>query len=159
MKPGGEMKLYIETSVPNMLFHDDAPDKQQVTKVFFPWLQICPRQLCVSPLVEQELDRAPEPRRRQLRAALLALPLTSLPITPAAEDLAEAGVTAGAIPRRFEDDALHLAIAIGHGVDIVVSWNMKHLVNPRRVAQINAVAIRYGYDPIRVQTPQEVMGL
>jgi len=159
MKPGGEMKLYIETSVPNMLFHDDAPDKQQVTKVFFPWLQICPHQLCVSPLVEQELDRAPEPRRRQLRAALLALPLTSLPITPAAEDLAEAGVTAGAIPRRFEDDALHLAIAICHGVDIVVSWNMKHLVNPRRVAQINAVAIRYGYDPIRVQTPQEVMGL
>jgi len=73
--------------------------------------------------------------------------------------LAEAGVTAGAIPRRFEDDALHLAIAICHGVDIVVSWNMKHLVNPRRVAQINAVAIRYGYDPIRVQTPQEVMGL
>lgn len=113
----------------------------------------------MSPLVEQELDRAPEPRRRQLRAALLALPLASLPITLAAEDLAEACVTAGAIPRRFEDDALHVAIAICHGVDIVVSWNMKHLVDPRRVAQVNAVATHHGYDPIRVQTPREVMGL
>ena len=89
----------------------------------------------------------------------MALPLLSLPITVAAEELAEACVMAGAIPRRFENDALHLAIAICHGVDIVVSWNMKHLVNPRRVAQVNAVAARSGYDSIRVQTPREVMGL
>ncbi len=153
------MKLYLETSVPNMLFHDDAPDKQQVTKVFFPWLQICPHQLCVSPLVEQELDRAPEPRRRQLRAALRTLPLVSLPITAEPEDLAEAVVAAGPIPRRFEDDALHLAVAICQGVDVVVSWNMKHLVYPRRVAQVNAVAVKHGYGRIRVQTPREIMGL
>ena len=153
------MKLYIETSVPNMLFHDDAPDKKQVTEVFFQWLRICPHALCASPLVELELDRAAEPKRRQMRAALLELPLASLPITVAAEELAEACVLAVAIPRRFENDALHLAIAICHGVDIVVSWNMKHLVNPRRVAQVNAVAARSGYDSIRVQTPREVMGL
>src|SRR5436309_875045 len=110
-----------------MLFHDDAPEKKQVTEVFFPWLRISGHELCVSPLVEQELDRAPEPRRRQLRAALLTLPLVSVPITAPAEDLAEVFVSAGAIPRRFEDDALHLAIAICQGVDVVVSWNMKHL--------------------------------
>ena len=153
------MKLYIETSVPNMLFHDDAPEEQRVTKVFFPWLQICLHELCVSPLVEQELDRAPEPRRRQLRGALLALPLTSLPITVTAEELAEACVVVGAIPRRFEDDALHLAVAICHRVDVVVSWNMKHLVNLRRVARVNQVAAERGYDLIQVQTPQQVMGL
>jgi len=153
------MRLYIETSVPNMLFHDDAPDKQQVTQVFFSWLRVCPHELCVSPLVEQELDRTAEPKRRHLRAALLALPLVSLPITAAAEELAEAFVTAGAIPRRFEDDGLHLAIAICQNVEIVVSWNMKHLVNPVRVARVNEVAARRGCAPIRVQTPGEVMGL
>lgn len=153
------MKLYIETSVPNMLFHDDAPDKKQVTEVFFQWLKICPHELTASPLVEQELDRAPEPRRRQLRAALLTLPLVSLPITLEAEKLAEAFVAGGAIPLRFEDDALHLAVAICHNVDIVVSWNMKHLVNPRRVAQVNRVSELRGHRLIRVQTPRDVMGL
>ena len=32
------MKLYIETSVPNMLRHDDAPDKRRVTALFVEWL-------------------------------------------------------------------------------------------------------------------------
>lgn len=68
-------------------------------------------------------------------------------------------MAAGAIPRRFEDDALHLAIAICQDVDIVVRWNMKHLVNPRRVAQVNEIAAQHGYEPIRVQTPREVMGV
>ena len=153
------MKIYLETTIPNFLFADDTPEKQRVTQVFFRWLQICPHQLCVSPLVEQELDRALEPRRQQLRAALRTLPLVSVPITTEAEDLAEAVIAAGAIPRRFEDDALHLAVAICQGVDIVVSWNMKHMVNPRRVAQVNAVATKRGYAHIRVQTPQEIMGL
>jgi hypothetical protein len=107
-----------------MLFHDDAPDKQQVTAVFFPWLQIGPHELCVSPLVEQELRRAPEPRRRQLRAALLTLPLVSLPITPAAENLAEAlAAAAGAIPRRFEEDLERASEAVPGGM-AARAWDM-----------------------------------
>lgn len=153
------MRLYLETTIPNFLFADDAPVKKQVTKVFFQWLTLSPHELCVSPLVEQELDRTAEPKRRQLRAALVALPIMSLPITSAAEELAEALVLEGAIPRRFEDDALHLAIAICHRVDIVVSWNMRHLVNPRRVALVNKISGKHGYPAIRVETPQEVMGL
>jgi hypothetical protein len=153
------VKLYLETTVPNFLFAGDAPEKKQITEVFFQWLQICPHELCVSPLVEQELNAAAEPKRRQLRAALTTLPLVSLPITTGAEDLAEAYLVAGAIPRRFEDDALHLAIAVCHSVDIIVSWNMRHLVNPRRVTQVNRVNVMQGYRTVRVETPREVMGV
>lgn len=153
------MKLYLETTVPNFLFADDAPEKRRVTEIFFQWLKICPHELYVSPLVEQELDRAPEPKRRQLRSALVALPLISLPITAEAERLSEALVLRGVIPLRFEDDALHLAIAICHRLDIVVSWNMRHLVNPRRVVRVNQVSVMYGHHVIGVQTPREVMGV
>jgi len=34
------MKLYIETSVPNMLHADDATEKRRVTEVFFEWLEV-----------------------------------------------------------------------------------------------------------------------
>jgi predicted nucleic acid-binding protein len=149
----------LETTTPNFLFADDAPIKKQVTEVFFQWLRISPHELCVSPLVEQELARTAEPKRQQLRAALAVLPMISLSITAEAEALAEALVREGAIPRRFEDDALHLAIAICHRVDIVVSWNMRHLVNPRRVALVNKISGKHGYPAIRVETPSAVMGL
>jgi len=39
--------------------------------------------------------------------------------------------------RRFRDDALHVAIAVVNGLDVVVTWNMKHLANVRRIESIN----------------------
>jgi len=58
-----------------------------------------------------------------------------------------------------EDDALHVGIAVYHGVDVVASWNLKHLVGAYRIAGINRVNQERGYPPIRLQTPAEVMGL
>jgi len=153
------MKLYLETTIPNFLFADDAPEKKQITEVFFQWLRICPHELCVSPLVEQELDAAAEPKRGKMRRVLRALPLTNLLITSEAEDLAEAYLAGGAIRRRSEDDALHVAIAVCSRADIVVTWNMRHLARPSRVSRINAVNAARGYPPVRVETPKEVLGL
>lgn len=64
------MRLYLETTIPNFLFADDAPDLQQVTEPFFDWLRLCPHESCTSPLVEQELAAAPEPKRGTMRRAM-----------------------------------------------------------------------------------------
>jgi hypothetical protein len=153
------MKLYLETTIPNFLFADDAPDEKQITEVFFEWLKISPHELFVSPLVEQELSAAPEPKRAKMRRVLRSLPLTDLVISNEAEGLAEAYVIGGAIPRRFEDDALHVALAVCHHLDVVVTWNMRHLAKPSKVARINAINAQRGYPLIRVETPKQVMGL
>ena len=64
------MKLYIETSVPNMLFADDAPEKRAATDVFFDWLRVTNDELFSSEVVKSEIDRAPEPKRtRMIRAS------------------------------------------------------------------------------------------
>ena len=44
-------------------------------------------------------------------------------------------------------------------LDMIVSWNMKHLANPSKVARINAVNRQSGWPLIRIHTPQEVLGL
>jgi len=33
------------------------------------------------------------------------------------------------VPPRYEEDAFHVAIATIHKLDLIVSWNFKHLVN------------------------------
>ncbi len=45
------MKLYIETTVPNFLFADDAPENKAATEEFFKWLKICGDELFTSALV------------------------------------------------------------------------------------------------------------
>ena len=68
------MKLYVETSVPNMLLAEDAPEKRHSTELFFTWLKVAPDDLFVSKLVEDEVLACPEPKRTRMISALRALP-------------------------------------------------------------------------------------
>ena len=153
------MKLYIETSVPNMLFHDDAPDKQQATKMFFQWVRMTSHEVYTSRVTYEELADAPEPKRTLMVAALANVGAIELETGDRELALAEAYVQEGALPVRYLADALHAATAVCHRMDVVVSWNMRHLVNLWRVRRINAVNLRLGWPTILVHTPEEVVDL
>jgi predicted nucleic acid-binding protein len=151
------MKLYLETTVPNFLFAEDAPEKKAVTEEFFKWIGISPDTFYISELVLEEINRAQPPLRRKLLEAVARLPAEILPITGEAEGLAQRYVQDGAIPARFQDDALHVATAVLNGLDVVVTWNMKHLANVRRIERINRTNLAMALSPIRIHTPEEVI--
>jgi len=153
------MKLYVETTVPNFLFADDAPEKKAVTEQFYDWLKVSPDELYISELVLAELSRTHLPLRTDLLDAAARLNATILPITPEAEGLAGRYLSRGAIPVRFRDDAVHVAIAVLNSLDVVVTWNMKHLANVRRIEAINRTNLIMGLAPIRIHTPEEVIDL
>lgn len=153
------MRLYLETTVPNFLFAEDAPEKRRVTEVFFDWLRVASDELFVSTLVEDEIAACPEPKRSRMIGVLRGLPLRVLPIPVECSALADDYVRAGIVPGRFKNDALHVAVAVWHKLDVVVSWNMAHLVNMRKVERINAVNERAGLPRIRIHTPEEVADL
>ena len=73
------------------------------------------------------------------------------------EDLADRYLSEGVIPMTKREDALHVAYATVHQMDILLSWNFKHLANVRREALIVAVnqAVGYRY-PLRLLSPLEV---
>jgi len=56
-------------------------------------------------------------------------PLQSLPVSEEALELARAIHQAELVPQNKFDDAIHLALAAVTGVDVVVSWNFRHMVN------------------------------
>lgn len=61
------------------------------------------------------------------------------------------------IPAGKFEDALHVAYATVHQMDILLSWNFKHLANVRREALIAAVNQQTGYRyPLRLLSPLEV---
>lgn len=60
------------------------------------------------------------------------------------------------IPKRYIDDALHLAIATVNKLDILVSWNCKHLINLRTKSEANKVNLAKGYKEIELVEPPMV---
>jgi hypothetical protein len=55
-------------------------------------------------------------------------------------------------------DALHIALATVARVDVLVSWNFKHIVNLTRIRAYNATNLRRGYPLLEIRSPQEVLG-
>jgi hypothetical protein len=61
------------------------------------------------------------------------------------------------IPTKADVDALHVAIATVHGMDYLLSWNCKHIVNANILPQVYAVCRASGFEPPLICTPSELM--
>ena len=60
------------------------------------------------------------------------------------------------LPQKFANDALHIALATVAEVDMLVSWNFKHLVRFDKIRLFNAVNQEQGYKSIEIYSPREV---
>jgi hypothetical protein len=57
---------------------------------------------------------------------------------------------------RLRADMLHIAVATVAGVDLLVSWNFKHIVRFDKIRLFNAVNLEQGYNPLSIHSPREV---
>lgn len=78
-------------------------------------------------------------------------------LTSAMLELADAYVAHQVVPRKFRDDALHVAACTLEGISPLVSWNFKHLVNLRREDGFNAVNLLHGRPMLRILSPMELI--
>ena len=113
--------------------------------------------LVLSELTVRELETAPA----GVRVVLDRVPsvhIETLALSSEAEELAAAYIADGAVAARMRVDALHIALATVARVDVLVSWNFKHIVNLRRIHAYNAVNLKRGYPVLEIRTPREVPG-
>ncbi len=113
--------------------------------------------LVLSELALRELENAPEGVRKVVGRVPEAH-IEPLSLSPEAEELAAAYMEEGAIETRMRADALHIALATVARVDVLVSWNFKHIVNLKRIHAYNAVNLKRGYPLLEIRTPREVPG-
>jgi PIN domain len=82
---------------------------------------------------------------------------TLLNVNAAATALARELLGRTRIPAKADVDALHVAVATVHGMDYLLSWNCKHIVNGNILPQVYAVCRAAGYEPPLICTPQELL--
>jgi hypothetical protein len=73
--------------------------------------------------------------------------------------LRDAYLAAGVVGPASAADAEHIAAATVAEVDIVVSWNFKHIVHFDKIRGFNGVNSLRGYRPLEIYSPVEVVDL
>jgi len=114
------------------------------------------RVLVLSSLTIQELAAAPAAVRRRL-ASVPEAHIETRQLDTDARELAEAYIDAGVLTGTMRADAQHIAIATVARIDVLVSWNFRHIVNLQRIHAYNSVNLRQGYPMIEIRTPREVL--
>jgi predicted nucleic acid-binding protein len=147
-------RVYIETTIPSYLAAWPSRDivqaaRQQLTHDWWNNERLN-YDLCASATV---LDEAAAERRLHF---VENLPL--LDLTDSVNDVAKQIMESGLLPPRAARDAIHIAIAAVHGVDLLLTWNCKHIANAAIMKDLTAIVADCGYDIPVICTPEELLG-
>ena len=149
--------ISVETSVWSHAFADDAPESQDATLNFLAAAREGRYDLFVSEIVLEEISRAPEELAVRLRKLVQEFAPLPLEFEEDMFRLAEQFLEHGVVPPSKVDDARHVAVAVARELDILVSWNYRHLVNVRRREMFHQISVMSGYyKPLHIVTPPEV---
>lgn len=91
---------------------------------------------------------------------LSKLPTESVEVINFCDEIAilrDAYLEAGILGSEGKADAEHIAAASVADVDLVVSWNFKHIVHYEKISGYQAVNLINGYKEIRIYSLKEVV--
>jgi len=110
----------------------------------------------LSEIVAVEMATAPA-AVQTLYATLVADHAEILVVNAQALALADTYQLRGILTEKFYNDGLHIALATVADVDLLVSWNFKHIVHYEKIRRFNAVHLESGYKPLQIFSPREVV--
>lgn len=91
------------------------------------------------------------------RRIALAQGLRRLNVTDTAIDLAEQIARHASLPAKAGVDALHVAVATTNGLDLLLTWNCRHIAGAKYRRRIELACRRAGFEPPTICTPLELM--
>jgi predicted nucleic acid-binding protein len=147
-----KLRIYIDTSVIGGFFDDEFCTD---TKRLFDQIHQGDYKLVISDLTEKELVNAPSKVRTLLRDLEIDFELAI--VTQESVDLAIAYLNEGVVGQTSKDDCIHIATATIHQVDLLVSWNFKHIVNILRIRGYNSINIKNGYSVLEIRSPKDLI--
>ena len=147
-------RFYFDTSVFGGMF--DAEFEEEST-LLFEKVKLGLITCVYSELTEAELADAPF-KVRQFFSNIVAQQKQLVKITPDALKLAKTYIDEKVVGQTSLDDCIHIAVATLSKVDMLVSWNFKHIVNVYRIRGYNSVNLRLGYPTLEIRSPKDIVG-
>ena len=160
MAEAKKLRVYCETSFWSYLNGHPTPlahiaVKQAATLRW--WQEIAPNcEIYVSPFVDDEAEGG-DPESAALRRKSTEGFQTLNPGPSAVSDVAVALIDGHALPKNETTDASHIAIASVYGMDVLLTWNCRHMANPVTLPKTSAIVAKAGFACPVVITPAEFL--
>ncbi len=146
--------IYIETSIPSF-YHTLRTDPESIARrnwTYQWWRENTEKSiLMTSAAVITELRKGTSEKTKDRIALLDGIEI--LAITDEVVDIAHIYIDKLVMPNDPQGDALHLAIASYYKVDVLLTWNCRHLANANKFNHIRRVNYEMGLPTPILATP------
>lgn len=155
-----KQQVYLETTIVSYLTARPSRDlivaaHQEVTRQW--WEGRRERfSLYVSQFVLDEAGSGDPAAAHQRLKVLAGLPL--LPLTDEVRDVATGLLDAGVLSQKAQADAVHIAVATVSEMEVLLTWNCRHLANGSILGRVGRHLRDRGYEAPVICTPDELMG-
>ena len=146
------LRAFVDTSVFGGCF-DKEFEKESLW--FFNEVKAGRFEMVTTETIMKEINKAP-PHVRKFVDELVGH-IKVLDVSEEMVALQNAYIDAGILGKSSMDDAEHIAAASIEAVDLMVSWNFKHIVHFDKIRAYNAINVLRGYRGIDIRCPSEVI--
>lgn len=144
--------IYLDTSVIGGCFDEEfAADSLQLIEQIINGIKT----VVVSDITENEIKNAPVEIKDHYDSYKHIL--YKLSGNSEVEFLADQYLEEEIVSGKFRNDCLHIAFGTVFEIDILVSWNFKHIVNYDKISNFNSVNLKNGYKTLLISSPKEVL--
>lgn len=148
-----KQRIYIDTSVVGGYFDEEF---SEATQGLFKRLENDEIVFVISDLLDLEQSGAPK-NVRELLYQYAADKFERVQLTDEAIKLAAKCIADGVVGKSSLEDCRHIALATISRVDVLASWNFRHIVNLDRIKGYNSVNYRLGYPMIEIRSPKDLL--
>ncbi|MDR1897693.1 MAG: hypothetical protein LBR10_12970 [Prevotellaceae bacterium] len=148
-----KQRIYIDTSVVGGYFDKEFETE---TRALFELLKDGTVVFVVSSVLKQELAEAP-PHVRDLLDAYPEACFEHVFLTDEAKELADRYISENVVGKTSLEDCRHIAIATLNKVDVLASWNFRHIVNLNKIKGYNGVNLKMGYALLEIRNPKDLI--
>lgn len=148
-----KQRIYIDTSVVGGYFDEEF---KEATTALFQRLENGEIVFVVSDLLDLELINAPK-KVKELLHNYSADKFSRVELTEEAIKLANKYISENVVGKTSLEDCRHIALATINKVDVLASWNFKHIVNLDRIKGYNSVNLKLGYQMIEIRSPKDLI--
>jgi len=158
------LKIYLETSIFSF-YHEtreygEYPKYKAQVRELFERIKAGEFEPFTSIFAMDEITKDKDTKKlERMRSLISDFGITFLEVTDEVDRIATLYIQEGAISPAWETDALHIAMATVHGLDLIVSLNFTHIVRIWTIDRVRRVNRRGSYQGIGIYRPAEVLEL
>jgi hypothetical protein len=154
-------KIYIETTIFNILYEPDLPQylqNKEDSRKLFNMIKAGRFDPYTSVYVIRELENNPNLENRDKMLRMISeYKIKSIPESDEAERLTAIYIADKVVSPAFPTDALHIAMTTVNGLDFIVSLNFTHIVRDWTIKKVKKINDRERYKQIGIYKPSEVL--